>query len=55
MLLWVEGRTEWLPLSSIPELFTGISALTEQQERLKLIHDKLKEGINQHIQDCKNT
>ncbi|MCL7052318.1 hypothetical protein MKW94_030598, partial [Papaver nudicaule] len=24
-LLWAEGRTEWLPLSSIPELFTGIS------------------------------
>ncbi|KAI3929741.1 hypothetical protein MKX01_025909, partial [Papaver californicum] len=24
-LLWAEGRTEWLSLSSIPELFTGIS------------------------------
>ncbi|KAI3832929.1 hypothetical protein MKW98_025813, partial [Papaver atlanticum] len=27
----------------------------EQQERLKIIQDKFKEEINQHIQDCKNT
>ncbi|RZC61576.1 hypothetical protein C5167_023334 [Papaver somniferum] len=27
----------------------------KQQELLKLIQDKFKEEINQHIQDCKNT
>ncbi|RZC48830.1 hypothetical protein C5167_017249 [Papaver somniferum] len=44
--------------------FTGIgkskrkrleTRFLEQQERLKLIQDKFKEEINQHIQDCKNT
>ncbi|GMH09895.1 hypothetical protein Nepgr_011736 [Nepenthes gracilis] len=27
----------------------------EQQEQLKLIHEKFKEEINQHLQDCKTT
>ncbi|KAI3993302.1 hypothetical protein MKX01_010045 [Papaver californicum] len=44
--------------------FTGIckskrkrleTRFLEQQERLKLIQDKFKEEINQHLQDCKNT
>ncbi|KAI3946896.1 hypothetical protein MKW98_003459 [Papaver atlanticum] len=44
--------------------FTGIgkskrkrleTRFLEQQERLKLIQDKFKEEINQHIEDCKNT
>ncbi|KAF8387590.1 hypothetical protein HHK36_026243 [Tetracentron sinense] len=27
----------------------------EQQERLKLIHEKFKEEVNQHLQDCRST
>lgn len=23
--LWSEGRTDWMPLSSIPELFSGVT------------------------------
>ncbi|KAF2324989.1 hypothetical protein GH714_022097 [Hevea brasiliensis] len=29
--------------------------LQEQQEKLKLIHDKFKEDIHQHLHDCKRT
>lgn len=28
---------------------------TEQQEQLKLIHEKFKEEVNQHIQECRST
>lgn len=27
----------------------------EHQEKLKLIHEKFKEEVNQHLQDCSNT
>ncbi|XP_026387133.1 CDPK-related kinase 1-like [Papaver somniferum] len=44
----------WISLQLIVTVST-FSSCTEQQELLKLIQDKFKEEINQHIQDCKNT
>ncbi|CAO2153393.1 unnamed protein product [Urochloa humidicola] len=32
-MLWAEGRTEWMPLSSIPELQTAVTA-TDQSEQV---------------------
>ena len=40
----------------ILEALMGVSSsFTEQQERLKLIHEKFKDEINQHIQDCRSS
>ena len=40
----------------ILEALMGVSSsFTEQQEQLKLIHEKFKDEINQHIQDCRSS
>ena len=40
----------------ILEALMGVSSsFTEQQEQLKLIHEKFKDEINQHMQDCRGS
>lgn len=36
-------------------LYVGCSLHAEQQEQLKVICNKFKEQVNQHLQDCRST
>lgn len=43
-------------LSALVEIrmFASLACGADQQERLKLIHDKFKEEVNQHLSDCRS-
>lgn len=48
--------TRYILFPVIYEALMGASSsLTEQQEQLKLIHEKFKDEINQHIQDSRSS
>jgi hypothetical protein len=44
-MLWAEGRSEWMPLSSVLEVHSGVTKKDQPEQGQYFLHSLLKEYI----------
>ncbi|KAL6640465.1 hypothetical protein ACP70R_021588 [Stipagrostis hirtigluma subsp. patula] len=49
-MLWAEGRTEWMPLSSIPELYSGVTTKDQPAQGAPDVEDDFEKFQKEVIQ-----